>query len=75
VSALRKKRVDARLSVADLADRSGISRQTIASLESGRTEDPQTDTLVKLADALGCQPSEIDPVLTGFPMPSAEQAA
>ena len=71
MSALRKKRVDARLSVAELAEKSGITRQTIAAVESGRVEDPNTETLIKLADALGCEPSEIDPVLN----PRAEQAA
>ena len=71
MSALRKKRIDAHLSVAQLAEKSGITRQTIASLESGRVEDPNTQTLVKLAKALKCEPSDIDPVLN----PTAERAA
>lgn len=70
MSALRRKRVDARLSVVELAEKAKVSRQTISALESGRVEDPNTETLIKLADALGCEPSEIDPVLN-----AAERAA
>ena len=36
-----------------LAEESGVSRQTIISLEGGLVKECKTSTLVKLADALG----------------------
>lgn len=50
---LRSLRTKARLSVADLAEKSGINRTYIHNLEDGRRPDPRLSLLVKLADALG----------------------
>lgn len=50
---LRKFREEKNWSQADLAERSGVSRVTISLLESGKTQSAKTDTLIKLADALG----------------------
>lgn len=63
MSALRTIRLDARLTIDQLAIKSGISPEQIRNLETGRALSPRVDTLGKLADALGVQPSEIDPVL------------
>lgn len=37
----------------ELSAKSGVSRVTISGIESGRTTVAKTDTLVKIADALG----------------------
>lgn len=45
------------MTVTQLANRVGLSRNTITNYESGKTE-PSASDLVRLADALGCQMSE-----------------
>lgn len=37
----------------ELAEKSGVSRATLSALENEKTDCVKTDTLVKLADALG----------------------
>jgi transcriptional regulator with XRE-family HTH domain len=46
------------MSQADLADKSGVSREYIARLETGH-HDPSLSTLVKLAKALKVKPGEL----------------
>lgn len=41
------------LSQEDLAEKSGVSRVTISNLENDKTPVSKTDTLTKIADALG----------------------
>jgi len=65
MSALRRVRIDARLSIEELAVRSGISQEQIRNIESGRAMNPRPATLGKLADVLEVAPSELDPKLTG----------
>ena len=48
---LKQLRATREMSQADLAERSGISREYIARLETGH-HDPSVSTLVKLAKAL-----------------------
>ena len=48
---LKKYRSERDMSQADLADKSGVSREYIARLETGH-HDPSLSTLVKLAKAL-----------------------
>ena len=50
---LRKFRDDAKLTQFELADKSGLSRPTIASLETDARHNVQSDTIEKLAKALG----------------------
>lgn len=50
---LREVREEAGFTQEELAEKSGVSRVTISLIESGRTNCVKTDTLVKLADALG----------------------
>ncbi len=50
---LKVERAEHNLSQADLADRIGVSRQTINSIESGRYV-PSTVLALKLAQVFGC---------------------
>ena len=62
MSALRRTRVDRRLSVADLAEQSGVSQEQIRNIETGRARNPRAITLGKLADVLDVSPSALDPM-------------
>ena len=52
----RKKR---RLTQAELAEKSGVSRATIAGIESGAIKNVKTDTLLKLSSALNAGVTKI----------------
>lgn len=56
---LEQLRLDAHLSRQQLAEKSGVSYQTILDLEKGEGGEPQTSTRTKLAEALGARPSEL----------------
>ena len=64
MSALRRIRVNQRMSVPMLAEQSGINEETIRNIEAGTSRNPHPKTLGKLADVLGVEPSDLDPVLT-----------
>lgn len=49
---LRERREATGLSQVQLAERSGVHKQTIASIEQGARLNPQISTLVDLADAM-----------------------
>lgn len=53
LAALRRERERLRLSLADVADRSGIDLATLPELETGRQPNPTLDTLRRYAGALG----------------------
>jgi transcriptional regulator with XRE-family HTH domain len=55
---LKQLRAAQDMSQADLADKSGVSREYIARLETGH-HDPSLSTLVKLAKALKVKPGEL----------------
>lgn len=55
---LRRLRREAALSQRGLAERSGVSADSIVKLERGQRE-AQPRTLGKLADALGVEPREL----------------
>jgi transcriptional regulator with XRE-family HTH domain len=57
--ALRRLRAAKLWKQSDLAARSGVSRTTIARLEAERNKAADFDTIRKLADALGVEPSEL----------------
>lgn len=61
MSELRRLRVNARLSITQLSDRSGVSPKQIRNIEDGTTKKPQVETLSRLADVLEVQPTDIDP--------------
>ncbi len=50
---VRRLRVDRDWSMAELGRRSDMPRQRIYEIERGRYRNPQTVTLIRLADALG----------------------
>lgn len=52
---LMARRREAGLSVAELARRSGLTRQYVGGLEAGRKRNPTLATLTALAAALGCR--------------------
>jgi transcriptional regulator with XRE-family HTH domain len=58
LEALRRARVDAGLTISELAKRAGVSRDTISHAEKGR-HSLQGPTLNKIAHALGRAPSEL----------------
>lgn len=64
MSALRRARIDARLSIEELSIKAGVSADQIRNIETGRVENPRASTLAKLADVLTVEPSTIDPILT-----------
>lgn len=47
------------LSQTELSEKSGVSRVTINQLENGKLQVSKTDTLTKIADALGKTVSEV----------------
>ena len=55
---LKVARKKAGLTQQELADRSGVAREAISRYESQIT-DPTAQTLIKLADALGCSADEV----------------
>jgi len=58
LEALRRARVDAGLTISELAKRAGVSRDTISHAERGH-HSPQRPTLSKIAHALGRLPREL----------------
>lgn len=57
-SAIRRQREAMAMTVAELASRIGVSRNTLTNYEAGKTE-PAASDLVQLAEALGCSVSEV----------------
>lgn len=60
---LRRYRQTARLSQSDLAERAGLSVQTIGTLERGTRTHPRRETLLLLAEALGLSEGERETLL------------
>ena len=56
---IKEARLEQGLTQEELAEKSGISRVTISGLESGKLVVTTTDTLIKIASALGRTVSEI----------------
>lgn len=56
---LREVREEIGMSQEELSAKSGVSRTTISFIETGRTDCVKTDTLTKLADALGRKVSDL----------------
>lgn len=56
---IKELRVAAKITQAQLADKSGVSRSIINGLETGRTTTTTTETLCKIAEALGCAVGDI----------------
>ena len=56
---IKEARISRHMTQEELAEKSGISRATISSLENGNSRTTTVDTLVKLAGALGVSVSEV----------------
>lgn len=56
---IKEARISRHMTQEELAEKSGISRATISSLENGNSRTTTVDTLVKLAGALGVAVSEV----------------
>ena len=69
---VRELRENKGLTQAQLSEKSGVSRTTIASLESKTGCTTTTRTLVKIADALG---TTVDEIFFANPVQSVEQNA
>ena len=50
---IKEVREEKKMSVAELAEKAGLSRQQIYNLESDRENDPKLSTLLKIAEAMG----------------------
>ena len=61
---VRRQRETDHLTQGDLAERAGVNRSTITRLESGRTKDPPTSLIERVAQALGVEVREFFPHLT-----------
>lgn len=56
---IKDARAELKMSQEELAKKAGVSRQTISGLESGARTVTTTDTLIKIAHALGKNVSDI----------------
>ena len=56
---IRELRIAAKITQAQLAEKSGVSRSIINGLESGRVSTTTTDTIVKISRALNCSIEDI----------------
>ena len=56
---IKDARAELKMSQEELAKKAGVSRQTISGLESGAYTVTTTDTLIKIAHALGKNVSDI----------------
>lgn len=56
---VKEIRLAKNISQEELSKASGVSRQTISELESGKVVNTTTSTLAKLADALECKVGDI----------------
>lgn len=59
VNKLKEYRLKRKMTQAELAEKSGVSRTTIVHLERGSAKVTKTDTLMKLATALNAGVKEI----------------
>ncbi len=56
---LKEMREIKRMTQEELADKSGVTRQTISTIETDPTYNPTLNTLSKLCDALHCTMEEL----------------
>lgn len=57
---LKQARTLAKLTQAQLADKAGVDQQTISKLENKRIQEPGYRTVVRICEALGVKPEQID---------------
>lgn len=73
-TALRNLRLDANLTLTDLAERTGLSLPYVCQLEKG-TRGPSVGTLNALAEVFGVKPSELDATTPAVPSRKSTCAA
>jgi transcriptional regulator with XRE-family HTH domain len=56
---IKKLRLNNELTLAKLSEISGVGQSTINDIENGKAKNPKTDTLTKLANALGVNINEL----------------
>jgi transcriptional regulator with XRE-family HTH domain len=61
-AAVTARREELGFTQTEVAKRSGISQASISDIEAGAT--PRNSTLAKIAKALDCQPTDLDPTYT-----------
>lgn len=59
MTALERLRREAGLTMAKLSEISGVSYPTIVKIEAGRIEEVTVRTIIRLSDALKCDPKEL----------------
>lgn len=59
INRLKEAREEISMTQEELAEKSGISRVTISGIESGRMAVAKSDTLAKIADAIGKKVTDI----------------
>jgi len=64
---LIKRRAELKMNQMDLAQSSGLSSGTIASIEAGNSQAPKAETLTKLAEGLKLSYQELDSIVRGIP--------
>jgi transcriptional regulator with XRE-family HTH domain len=52
---IKKRREELKMSQDELAEKAGISRQTVSAIETGKYENVMIGTLKAIARALGCE--------------------
>jgi transcriptional regulator with XRE-family HTH domain len=62
---LRKYRRIAGLTLAQLAEKSGVAKSVISRLETGKRSSASYENIVRLATALNLEPEELLPVAVG----------
>lgn len=56
---LERRRREAGLTITKLSEISGVSCPTIVKIEAGRIAEVTVKTILRLSDALGCDPRDI----------------
>ncbi len=56
-----------RLTLADLAQQTGVSRSHLSKIETGRVQDPGFAAVVKIAQALGVQIAQLAAICETYP--------
>ena len=59
MTSLERKRREAGLTMMKLSEISGVSYPTIVKIEAGRIADVTVKTILRLSDALKCNPAEL----------------
>ncbi len=59
ITKLARMRFETGMTIQEIVDKSGISRETIQKIEKGSRDNPGIETLKKIAKSLNCKVSDI----------------